>query len=764
MCKIRYSCRTKAIGTKGNFSTSFLLLKFRRIYINNLISYRPLNNLRPWVVGIFTLSVSHFYLHYYKFYSSDWIRKPFLFNLLMLWCIYRCTLRIGHGEKTTIEAGNNLFSGEWHTVVVQRRRRITNLKVDSLSPATKILAGPSLGNIHLNRYIFVGGMVDVAKKNLGINAPHFRGCLADLRFDSIDILKGAQRALARLPRNTPYDVYGHIPFKCLLEDLRPVTFKTPQSFIKVSLPKRPYENDSFTVSFKFRTFYPYGLLFSRSAIKVKMKIRLQDGTLIYEVMPHNGSKFHIIMGRHLNDGEWHDVTTLISTDKVSLTVDGHTRSRILNMSSLLVRFSNQSRMKVFAGRGGSQSKFPGFVGCMANLKIDDVNIALKFMIKPRFSHRVDGTKCSLRDKCSPNPCLNGGTCRQDWKKFYCNCLDTYFKGPTCDVPFFKSTCEDYRLLGLTRDSHCLLHTGTSNAKDRFTGLCIVTDPRRAYTVIKHNLERTSSVIRAQDGELINEQYYVHKVNYHNIKESTIAALIRHSKVCRQYIRLNCVNSKLMSSNSSNLVFWKSLNYHKYTNWDNVFKNSRICACQGSNASQCTVNQIKSDCNCDNQGTIWIGGEGYLDIKHQLPVTKIVFNKTTAMVNSSLQLGPLECWGKSVKEATQPKADTYLVEQACYPVFDLQVSPSLSTKMTTVAVVTAKICRDSESCFNPAFPTDPTGPIKWTNPTTIETSETEESSNDGVDVQSQESNKNSQLRAPTLLIIIWVSLVNTPLIQ
>ena len=251
-----------------------------------------------------------------------------------------------------------MFNGAWHTVKVTRRGRETKLKIDSQTPTTKLSPG-LYDRLNLDSYIFVGGMTDRAKQHLGIRTRHYRGCLADMKFDGIKLLEGAEQSkVSGLTSNTPYTLYGDIAFKCELEDYRPVTFMTPQSYVKVTLPKLPQDNDTFSTSFKFRTFYPHGLLFSRSAIKVKLNVRLRSGVLLYDVTAPNGSKAQIKLGSKLNDGEWHDVNATISPPKLRLTIDGHTKSKILNITSLLLDFSNKSRMKIFAGRGGSTLEVP----------------------------------------------------------------------------------------------------------------------------------------------------------------------------------------------------------------------------------------------------------------------------------------------------------------------------------------------------------------------------------------------------------------------
>lgn len=591
-------------------------------------------------------------------------------------------------------------------------------------------------------------MENASKKHLGIVAPHYRGCLRDFNFDFIKLLEGLPPGRPKRPpskSSTPYGVYGKIPFTCQVEDYRPVTFQSPESYVKVTLPKLPQDNDTFSTSFKFRTFYDNGLLFSRSAIKVKMYVRLYKGSLLYDVTA-NGTRANIKLGKNLHDGEWHDINATIIPPKVSVTLDGNVRSRILNMTSLLLDYSNKSRMKIFAGRGGSASRYSGFVGCMLNLNVDSHRIPLKAMDKKKHSRGVEVSRCSTKNRCSPNPCQNQGLCMQDWKEFYCDCQNTYFEGKTCQNSVYKQTCEDYKRLGLKKDSHCLLHTGRSNAKDRFTALCNVTNNKRAYTVIKHNLGTTS--VRVKDGEFIQDQF-IHKIYYQNLEEDQIAALIRHSAKCRQFVGFDCMNAKLLNSpNGPSHAFWTSLDRKvKFNHWGGA-NESRKCACGMSTPSKC-ANPAKF-CNCDLRDNLrWRTDEGYLDNKDHLPVMMIMFNKRTGKTDSSFRLGPLECWGKRDKTPVKTTVKD-LIEDACFPVVEPSTPPPTVTTVTMTTTVTTSPCPAGEICFNLTFPTDPTGPIKWTNPSTNPPTTTKEYKD--FNVQEKESREDPGLGTTGIVLI------------
>lgn len=626
---------------------------------------------------------------------------------------FRYTLYLGGNEKAIIRAGRNLFDGEWHTVKIHRRGRITSLKLDTQFPTAKILPG-LLDLLYLNNYVFVGGMIDMLKRSHGIITPNYKGCLADLLIDDTDILQGAHQTTVDQKHTALYAIYGVIPFKCHVQNYEPVTFMTPQSYVKVTIPKLPQDNGSFSLSFKFRTLFPNGLLLSHSAGSIKMNVRLKSGALLYDVVVRNGSKYRVAVGGFLDDGEWHDVTASISMSKLSLTLDGYLRVMRINTTSSLNDFLNQSWTKVVAG---SRSKMPGFVGCMLNLKVDSEKIALRMIGKKRFSREVDVSKCSIRDRCLPNPCRNRGVCSQDWQQFYCDCSKTYFEGKTCEISLLKPTCEDYRRLGLDKDAHCLLHTGSDKLRDRFTALCNVTDPNRSYTVVKHSL-LTGTRIRVRDLDLINGQYRARNINYNNIEKTQIAALVTQSRHCRQYVRFDCIDHNAMNTSNMNYhVTWKSLDTINTQNtWDlvNVTIN---CGCSKNDNNRCRPSPTKY-CDCKRG---WTSIEGFLHNKDKLPITGLQFNQMSTK-QSSFQLGPLECWGKTNKQTMKTNTSD-VIDMACY-----YVEAPVVAKVTPTTKIIMRPCKKGELCrLNETSSIDPLGPIEWTNPPNIDSSSTQENS-------------------------------------
>ncbi|EDO39261.1 predicted protein [Nematostella vectensis] len=614
----------------------------------------------------------------------------------------------GGVDKTEIQLGKDLFNGKWHTVSVNRNGRLTMLSVDDLS-TTKITPGP-YDHLNLDGLIFIGGLSVNTKNKVRIKALNYRGCLSDIVFDRANLLDGAQKALGPAKTPSPYQIYGNVLFQCDLEDYRPVSFLTPQSFVKVTLPKLPQDNDTFSASFKFRTFHHEGIIFSRSAIKVKLNIRLHSGVLMYDVLAPNGSKAELRMGENLNDGEWHSVNASIVPPNVQLTLDDRTRSKFLNLTSLLLDFSNKSRLKIFAGRGAREYKFPGFVGCMLNLRIDSHKITARHLSKQKYSNGIDATKCATSNRCFPNPCINRGTCWQDWQSFYCDCSNTYFEGKRCELPIYKPTCEHYKSLGLKRDAHCLLDSDEDGPEGEYTALCNVTDPSRSYTVLQHNKETRVAV---DSGSRINRQY-IHKITYNAVSEAQITALIRQSKKCRQLIRFDCIKSKLLNSPSGpSHAFWRPFKSNKLQSyWGGAIPGSGACAC-GNKGTPSSCDNPSKLCNCDIRDNEWRTDEGYFTNKELLPVTELQFHEKSA--RSYFTLGALECWGRHGKNEDVHTSVVDLIDRVCHPVIE-PPPPSTTTKKTIITTLTTmRICAANDplnDCIYNYSTTLPTHPWIW----------------------------------------------------
>ena len=562
----------------------------------------------------------------------------------------------------------DLNDGRWHNVTLTQKGRLAILKVDSVTSSSIILeVYPDL-NLDI---VYIGGMNYANYRHYRVRGiRNFRGCISDLIVGEKNIISGAK---GKLPG---YNAEGKVSFKCEELDYRVVTMSNPNVGFRVTAKKLPADNDTFYASFRFRTHVEEGLLLSRSAIKVKLHLRLPAGSLLYDVTAPNGSKNVLSLGSNLDDGEWHNVDASVSGREVRLQLDGRILTKPLNHSLLMQEFANRYRLKIFLGGFNDNRDFPGFVGCILNLQIDSQKIFLRNLKKSKHTNEDLKYSCRLENRCQPNPCKNGGHCSQDWQRFYCNCEHTQFEGETCEISNYKPACEYYRAMGLKTSTPCLLDSvGDGNP---YTALCNVTDDvKRAYTIINHN---KMTKIRVSEANVVGT-HYRHEITYSSsIKQ--IIKLIENSKECRQHIRFHCFSSKLLNTpHGPSHAFWLLRDDERQDYWGGAEPGSKKCACGMMEPTSCAG--TAKFCNCDIKDRQWRVDEGYLTDKSTLPVTGLEFNKKSA--KSDFTLGPLECWGtmkeKRIPKTMDPSIDITRLKKACpwagpsAPSFTLTASPT-----------------------------------------------------------------------------------------
>ena len=576
--------------------------------------------------------------------------------------------------------GKELNDALWHNVTMSQQGHVVTLQVDAMSQS-KIIRGLFF-RLNLSGNLFIGGMSfsDYTIYHV-TDKKNFRGCIENLKFRGENLLRDVANKHSR------FKVHGEVKFECKELGYSVVTIANPNAGYRVTVRKLPADNDTFSTSFQFRSHIKEGLLLSRSAVKVKLHLRLSGGALLYDVTAPNGSKTVLTLGSKLDDGEWHRVNASVRGREVRLQLDGQTRTRPLNHSLLLMLdFANKSRLKIFLG-GYDYKDFPGFVGCLLNLQIDSQRITLKNLKKSK--HTNDDLKytCRLLNRCEPNPCENHGKCSQNSTGYHCDCEYTEFEGKRCHISIYKPTCEHYRFLGLNSSEYCLLDSEGDGTP--YTALCNVTqDLSRTYTIITHNKMTKTGVGETR----IVGSLFKHDVTYtssHSMEQ--IRKLIRKSKKCRQHIRFHCFSSKLLNSpNGPSHAFWLSHDGNRQDYWGGADPGSKKCACGMPGPSSCEG--TAKFCNCDNKDPQWRVDEGYLTDKSTLPVTGLEFSKKSA--KSDFTLGPLECWGNSDKQEIpriKPKPQGQQIDprlaKGCPNVLRRPNPTTASTTRTTQKAVT-----------------------------------------------------------------------------
>ena len=635
----------------------------------------------------------------------SFMRESLYYSLIFhpLPCSYLAYLGGNHnlGQLDIVNSKNNLNDGKWHNVTVLQEGRKAEVTVDSVLNFE--ITRQEYEDLGLKK-VYVGGMTPPEYKSYDyLKCPkiNFKGCIEDLTFRDKNVIREVERG-----SNSGYYLFGQAPFKCKELDYRVVTMTSPNEGFKVTVKKLPIDNDTFSASFRFRTLVGDGLLLSRSAIKVKLYIRLLSGSLRYDVIAPNGSKTELAMGSNLDDGEWHSVNASVRGRDVSLHVDGKPRTKQFNHSLLMQEFSNKSRLKIFLGGYDAERRlYSGFVGCILNLKIDSQKIFLKNLKMSKHTKADLKYSCRLQNHCQPNPCRNNGKCSQDWERFYCDCTYTEFEGDKCETSKYRSTCEYYRSLGLKKSMACLLDS--QGYGKPYTAFCNITNEhKRTYTVITHN---KMNKIRVGDAPVV-KTFYQHEVTYSNsIEKEQITQLIERSKECRQYIRFHCFASKLLNTpRGPSHAFWYTRDNLQQKYWGGAEPGSDKCACGSKEPSSC--DGPGKLCNCDIRDNRWRVDEGYLTDKSSLPVKRLQFHKKSE--RSDFTLGPLECWGNSHREKFPQKTqgnpkpgyrtNDEIIALACPSEKSTTPFPRRETPSTTLTTPTGTtMCpsEDKERCLN-----------------------------------------------------------------
>ena len=160
------------------------------------------------------------------------------------------------------------------------------------------------------------------------------------------------------------------------------------------------------------------------------------------------------------------------------------------------------------------------------------------------------------------------------------------------------------------------------------------------TVISHDSENRTLV----DG-CDTKGCYSRDIQYTEASLSQLANLANVSTHCEQFIKYECLGSK-MFQNKSFHAWWVSRDSAKMTYWGGAEPGSDKCAC-GMNSA--CANPTRP-CNCDANDKEWREDSGFLTDKTRLPVKQLRFgdigyiNRTNVDEQGYHTLGKFKCYG------------------------------------------------------------------------------------------------------------------------
>lgn len=392
--------------------------------------------------------------------------------ILTLMCWFRFTIDLGSTARTAgrheVIIGDKLADNRWHSIKVERSQTTIVLTLDSVEQSTTTPG--SFVRLDLDKFIYVGGLDrSVAGDFHGSrNTPNFIGCLRDVYFDFIDILYGAQYQL--LYYSTP----SKLGYACAPDDYHPVGFPTGESHLMVS----DSSPNNLTFSLSFRSYTGNGIIASRISQHARVYVGLVSGTLVLEVIINSDPPIKISVGDNLDDGMWHDVSSGVNHGDLWLLLDDKPEVRHSNPR---LRGLGNFRTRVYIGRGTQRA---GFVGCMQHVVINGVKINPQNLRSGLVGAKVD--QCNIKSLCFPNPCSNGGTCKQYEDKYTCDCTGIFYQGQHCEIPLYRATCAEYKALGISENSYCTVDPDGEGPLHAFEVLCNVTSSDTASSIITHD--------------------------------------------------------------------------------------------------------------------------------------------------------------------------------------------------------------------------------------------------------------------------------------
>ena len=153
------------------------------------------------------------------------------------------------------------------------------------------------------------------------------------------------------------------------------------------------------------------------------------------------------------------------------------------------------------------------------------------------------------------------------------------------------------------------------------------------TVISHDSENEMQVNKCEQAGC-----YSRVIHYKGVSVSQLESLTNVSTHCEQFIKYECLRSRLLKDG---MGWWVSRDSTKMVYWGGASPESGKCACGMNN----TCAHLSDGCNCDANDGVWREDSGVLTEKTKLPVKQLRFGDTSGNnERGSHTLGKFMCYG------------------------------------------------------------------------------------------------------------------------
>lgn len=463
--------------------------------------------------------------------QGDLLALQLINNKLLL------SLDLGENVVNSISAGSLLDDNLWHDVFISRQARELTFSVDRVIVKHHMKA--DFTRLDLANDLYIGGLPDdmagffFTKKN-------FTGCIENLSFNTTNIAHEIQND----KNNFLYKIFGNIHYSCQFQPVIPITFNTRESHINVL----GNMNNHLNTSLDFRTFNDYGMLiYHQFSIKGFFVLYLKNGQLAMKIQgvdPVTSEETPLVsiepFDSKLNDGSWHNVQIAIQRNKILLSLDGLPSSTIRS-------FQMQTGQKYIIG--GGVPAYRGFIGCMRWIYIENRFINPEMLSSDNIykvqENDITIKSCQMIDRCHPNPCEHKGVCKQNHLAFVCDCGDSGYFGAVCHVPRHPFSCTAFMIDNPDKKREDIkIDIDGSGPLEPFWVTCLQTAENRVETVIHHQNESPQKV-----QGFLQPGSYIQDIKY-DASMAQMAQIVNRSDNCRQKLKYECKNARLLNSPSN----------------------------------------------------------------------------------------------------------------------------------------------------------------------------------------------------------------------